>query len=1684
VPPGGADPNFHAAFNGAVNAVGLQPNGAIVAGGAFTIANSVTRNRLARLNADGSLDFTFASMPGGAADAVRALALQTDGRILIGGDFLTYDGINRSHFARANLDGTLDWQFDPGSGLDQSAYAVVETFTDTNQTVRKILVGGSFTLANGAPRHYLAQFNDDGSVDPGFDASNGASGLDGSVWAIAVQGDHKIIIGGDFLSINGVARNHIARLNPDGSLDYSFNNPGTGADDSVRALTIQLDGRILVGGLFTNFNGTVQNRIVRLNADGSPDPTFNGGVGGDGAVYAIALQPDNRILLGGEFTRWGGVTRNHLTRLNPDGSVDTTINFGAGCDNFVASLVVQTNDSILLGGGFTTYDNAPAPYLTRIFGRSIAGSGTFEFASATFGAYESATNAVITLRRRGGTSATTSGPNVYVTVATSDGYPPNGAINGINYLGGLFTNTFAPGETFGTVLIPVLRDFQVTPDLTVNLQITDIEPLGLGGLGNQPIATLYITNVDSAVHFSAATYSIAKNDQAGRATIPIYRIGSTVETSQVEFMTTGGTAQGRYIPVDTNIVFNPGDTVQNAFIPIINDNQVLGDETVTMALANPVNTLLSTPSTATLTIIETSTATGTLAFSAPSYVVSEQGTNAYLDVLRNNGVTGVVTVDYFTQDGTALAGLKYVATNGTLVFADGEARKTIIVPIINDANVTGNEFFSVVLTNVTGGATLTGPTTVPVTIVDDNVGISFASPIYVVSETAGTVSLAVLRQNGTNAVTTVHYSTTNLTASAGTNYVAITDATLTFNPGESVKNFTVQILHDPRVTGNLSFAVNLFNPSAPAQLFNYTSAVVNILDADTGLSFGTTDRLVITNADLSTVTNASYSVLKSGTNVLITIVRANANTGIVSVNYTTATNANDNAIAGVDYGPTSGLLTFSNNVSIQSFLVPIFNNRQIEGNRTFSVNLFNATGGAQLIPPTTATVTIIDDVSGISFSSSNYRVNENGGSATITVLRTNYLNSVVSVDYATANTPQAGINYSNVSGTLTFNSGETVKTFSVPVVDDGVLNGDVAVPLSLGNLVGNAVFVNPSAATLTIVETDGSLVVPAGSALISESGPTNGVIDPGETVTLLFALRDSTGTNTVNLVATLLATGGVTKPSGPQNYGALLVHGPSVSRQFSFTASGTNGQTISATFQLQDGSLNRGLALFNFTLGQSANRFASPSAILINDSPHYGTPGTATPYPAVINVSGLAGLVSKVTVTLTNLNHTWPNDIDILLVSPTGQNSYLMAKCGSSYTVNNVTLTFDDAASNSLPQSSQIISGTYRPTSYAVAPPPFPAASTPPPPYGVGLSAFNGNNPNGNWSLYVIDDTPGNFGAISNGWVLNLATAGVVPAAADVGLAMTASTATVVATSNLTYTLTLTNYGPSAATSIVVTDALPADMAYVSSSPSVGSVSNSAGLVTWTIPSLAKDAVASLVLVVQANSTGTITNVAAVTTGTPDLNPDDNTALAVVIVSSPTADLAIGLLDSPDPLSLGGYLTYTLMVSNLGPATATGVIVVDTLPPAVNFISASPADSYTVAGGVVTFTNLGNLGSGAQTSVTITAQPTAAGTIIDTASCRSGVIDPLKANNSASVKTIVQGTLLPVSLTVSRAGTNVTLAWPTDVGNYNLETTTDLMPPAVWTPITNPPPAVVGGQNTVTIPIGSGSEFFRLHATP
>ncbi|HXI53509.1 MAG TPA: delta-60 repeat domain-containing protein, partial [Candidatus Saccharimonadales bacterium] len=148
--------------------------------------------------------------------------------------------------------------------------------------------------------------------------------LDGMPWAVVVQPDGRILIGGEFTTVNGVARRNIARLHADGSVDTSF-DPGT--DATVRALALQPDGKILVGGQFTTLGGSNRVAIGRLNADGSLDTLFNPGAiyepGPEGSVvYTLRLTGSGEILAGGQFTRLGGQPHPYLGRLHADGTAD------------------------------------------------------------------------------------------------------------------------------------------------------------------------------------------------------------------------------------------------------------------------------------------------------------------------------------------------------------------------------------------------------------------------------------------------------------------------------------------------------------------------------------------------------------------------------------------------------------------------------------------------------------------------------------------------------------------------------------------------------------------------------------------------------------------------------------------------------------------------------------------------------------------------------------------------------------------------------------------------------------------------------------------------------------------------------------------------------------------------------------------------------------------------------------------------------------------------------------------------------------------------------------------------------------------------------------------------------------------------------------------------------------------
>lgn len=301
---------------------------------------------------DGSMNSSF--NPGVGANAiVRAVVPLTNGQILIGGDFTQYSGTDRGGLARLNKDGTLD------SGFQATVTGGVESLVLLPDG--KILVGGIFTSVNGVQQGSIAKLNSDGTLDTSF---NPGSGANSSVWSIAVDPNGMIIIGGDFTTVGGIARNHIARLNPNGSLDLGF-NPGSGANGRIYAVALQNPDKILAAGGFTTFGGTPQNNITRLNVDGTLDGSFNIGTGPNNSVYSMLVQPDGKVLIGGDFAVVNGISNNHIARLNANGTVDAS--FGQYSDYFVFAIARQWDGKILIGGQFTTVNGRYRNHIARLF---------------------------------------------------------------------------------------------------------------------------------------------------------------------------------------------------------------------------------------------------------------------------------------------------------------------------------------------------------------------------------------------------------------------------------------------------------------------------------------------------------------------------------------------------------------------------------------------------------------------------------------------------------------------------------------------------------------------------------------------------------------------------------------------------------------------------------------------------------------------------------------------------------------------------------------------------------------------------------------------------------------------------------------------------------------------------------------------------------------------------------------------------------------------------------------------------------------------------------------------------------------------------------------------------------------------------------------------------------------------
>ena len=521
---------------------------------------------------------------------------------------------------------------------------------------------------------------------------------------------------------------------------------------------------------------------------------------------------------------------------------------------------------------------------------------------------------------------------------------------------------------------------------------------------------------------------------------------------------------------------------------------------------------------------------------------------------------------------------------------------------------------------------------------------------------------------------------------------------------------------------------------------------------------------------------------------------------------------------------------------------------------------------------------------------------------------------------------------------------------------------------------------NNNVVTLTNVEELPTVTIVAAGATLTNNCCPDGSVHPGETVVVELALQNMGTVPTTNLVATLQNGNGVTSSSGKQTYGSLAPEAPPTAGQYSFTAGSTNGGSILAVLQLQDGTNNLGTVTFTFVM-PVVQTFWNTNFISIPNQEYIPEPdsGPANPYPSAIVVSNVNGDVSTVTVTVSNLIHSYPNDIGMLLVGPTGANCVLMSAAADHSTIiTPITVTFDQNAALVLPAQGEIVSGSYQPADYYESQnsttETYSNSPVPVGPYNTNLAVFGSIPANGTWSLYVEDDTEGDAGAISNGWSLAFTTITPVNQVADLAASIVSLTNQVILGNNITNIWYVTNNGPNAA-DVFVTNILPAGLALFTNTLPLGTTNNQNGPTNiYNLGSLNPGNGVVITNVVTADSNGLQTN--TITVGSTALNgsPANSTASVVTMVNPPPVDLIVAPISvSPNPVVINSNLIYILAVTNNGPSNAfdvVGTFALSGLQCDYAVLFPPQGASYTVTNGFVVC-SLGTIPAGSNASVTI-----------------------------------------------------------------------------------------------------------------
>jgi hypothetical protein len=452
-------------------------------------------------------------------------------------------------------------------------------------------------------------------------------------------------------------------------------------------------------------------------------------------------------------------------------------------------------------------------------------------------------------------------------------------------------------------------------------------------------------------------------------------------------------------------------------------------------------------------------------FTAPAYVVTENGAAAVIMVTRIGSIASTVTVDYATSDGTAVSGRDYAGTSGTLTFNDGETSKTLTIPIQDDAFAEGDESFRIALTNPSG-VSLGSLSEAVITIADDDVAgqVQFSSGAYTAREDLDfkAFALLVIRTGSSQGRISVDYRVTGGTAAPllapGSTNRDYTDffGTLTFEDGQTTAEIPVSIVDDnnkPVFEGPETIEVTLGNPTGGATLGSVTTTILTITDEeDRSGSFGFLRATAFGNEH-------------DGLFLTLPVLRRGPADRTTTVDFSTR---DGTATADADYEAASGTLTFLPGESQKEVPIRILQDSFLEAPETFQVVLSNPTGGAFLEPGFDvfeATILDNDDDAGYlagSLALHTKPTSENKDSVEFTVERFNHAKGVVTVDYLTTDgTATAGADYTAVSGRLTFADGEIIKTVRIPILSDSLIEGDETFLVTLSNPTGGATITGP-----------------------------------------------------------------------------------------------------------------------------------------------------------------------------------------------------------------------------------------------------------------------------------------------------------------------------------------------------------------------------------------------------------------------------------------------------------------------------------------------------------------------------------------------------------------------------------------------------------------------------------------------